>query len=591
MISSLPVLLGRLARPALLIAPALAFALGVGAPAASAAPAHVVITVPAAAPGAAGLPPLLADWRKNGLISDAYLLESTQAKGAPFAQVAVLEFPDEEGLARWQAKGAPAVGAGLIVTPVDRLSHGETFPRDSTKAIFVVTDYSVTAPPEKYRAYVEGYVTPEMEAMRVKKVLTSYFLYAAKTTAGAPWHAMLVAEYRDSVAYGRRTAVMAAVRKDLEANPEWKALSDAKAGIRKETSLTESAWDLLPAPALTDLPHYQPEYHVTGSIRVLGSYLKFATTALEDGFLKYQPDAQFANNYTTSSEGSIGGLCTGISDVAPAGDDAKISDMLPFYNVYGYLPLEISIATGDYEKRGALWPGVIIVNKDNPLLHISMDQLDRVFGSERIGGWDIGGTSAHNILYTAEYARGKETNIRTWGQLGLTGEWADKEIQTYGYAAPGFEVYFERKLLHWTDKWNENLREYIEPKQAAAGPGGEAVMSDRALEALSHDKYGIGWAAMFHAKFYPNLRVLAIAPGKTEDYVPYTPETVSNRTYPLTRDAYFYINREPGRPLDPKIREFFRFILSREGQEIIAHTGFFYPLPADFLNEQLKKLN
>jgi phosphate transport system substrate-binding protein len=265
--------------------------------------------------------------------------------------------------------------------------------------------------------------------------------------------------------------------------------------------------------------------------------------------------------------------------------------MLPFYNVYGYLPLEISIATGDYEKRGALWPGVIIVNKDNPLLHISMDQLDRVFGSERIGGWDIGSTSAHNILYTADYARGKETNIRTWGQLGLTGEWADKEIQTYGYAAPGFEVYFERKLLHWTDKWNENLREYIEPKQAAAGPGGDAVISDRALEALSKDKYGIGWAAMFHAKFYPNLRVLAIAPGKTEDYVPYTPETVSNRTYPLTRDAYFYINREPGRPLDPKIREFFRFILSREGQEIIAHTGFFYPLPADFLNEQLKKLN
>jgi hypothetical protein len=152
--------------------------------------------------------------------------------------------------------------------------------------------------------------------------------------------------------------------------------------------------------------------------------------------------------------------------------------MMPFYNVYGYLPLEISVATGDYEKRGALWPGVIVVNKDNPLTHVTMDELDRIFGSERIGGWDIGGTSAHNILYTAKYARGRETNIRiSWGQLGLKGEWADNEIQTYGYASPGFEVYFERKLFHWVDKWNPNFREYVEPKQAIAGDDGKPVTS------------------------------------------------------------------------------------------------------------------
>jgi phosphate transport system substrate-binding protein len=583
---------GRCARSFIPFAAVLA--LGAGLSTASAAPAHVVITVPAAAPGAAGLPALLADWRKSGQVSDAFLLDSTPAKGtsAPFAQVAVLEFPDEDGLARWQAKSAPAVGAGLVVTPVDRLAHGENFPRDSTKAIFLVAEYTVAASPDQYRKYVDGYISPEMEAIRLKKGLMSYFLYAVKRPDPTlPWQAMLVMEYRDSVAYGRREAEMAEVRKKLDAQPDFKEFGAHKDAVRKEISLTESAWELLPAPALTDLPHYKPEYHVTGTIRVLGSFLKFATTALEDGFLKYQPDAQFANNYSTSSEGSIGGLCTGISDLAPAGDDAKISDQLPFFNVYGYLPLEISVATGDYEKRGALWPGVIIVNKDNPLLHISMDQLDRVFGSQRIGGWDVGENPQHDILYTAKYARGKETNIRTWGQLGLTGEWANKEIQTYGYAAPGFVVYFERKLLHWNDKWNENLKEYIEPKEAAAGPDGAAVMSDRALEALSQDKYGIGWAAMFHAKFYPNLRVLAVAPGATDHYVPYTPENVSNRTYPLTRDAYFYVNREPGRPMDPKLREFFRFILSREGQEIIAHTGFFYPLPAPFLQEQLKKLN
>lgn len=231
------------------------------------------------------------------------------------------------------------------------------------------------------------------------------------------------------------------------------------------------------------------------------------------------------------------------------------------------------------------------MNKENPINHLTMDELSRIFGSERIGGWDVGDNPAHNILYTAKYARSRDTNIRTWGQLGVKGEWADQEIQTYGYASPGFEVYFERKLFHWMDKWNGNFREYVEPKQAEPGAQGAPVTSDRMLEELSSDKFGIGWSAMFHAENYPNLKVLALAAGDGGPYIDYTPETVANRSYPLTRDAYFYVNREPGRPLDPKVREFMRFILSREGQQIIAHTGFFYPLPASYLQEQLRKLD
>jgi phosphate transport system substrate-binding protein len=578
-------------RPALPRAVLSCAALCLGSIAAVAAPSHVVITVPAGAAGAAGLPALLSDWRKDGLVSDDFLLAAAPAKAPAFAQVAVLEFPDGAGLARWRQEAAPSIGAGLIVTPVDRQAHGETFPRESAKATFMVAEYEVLTTPEKYRAYVEGYVAPEMEAMRSLKVLTSYFLFTARDRSGAPWHSILIMEFRDSVALGRREAVMAQVRRDLEAQPAWKALSDTKKTIRTERSLTESAWELLPAPSLADLPSYRPEYHVTGTIRVLGSFLKFTTSALEEGFIKYQPEAQFASNFTTSSEGAIGGLCTGISDLAPAGDDAKISDMMPFVNVYGYVPTEISIATGDYEKRGALWPAVIVVNKDNPLAHLSMDQLDRIFGAERTGGWDIGNNPAHDILYTAEFARGPETNLRTWGQLGLTGEWADRPIQTYGYCAPGFAVYFERKLLHYSTKYNPNFLEFVEPKEAEPGAYGKAVSSDRMLDEISADKYGIGWAAMFHAKYYPNLKVIAIAPGTSEDYVAYTPANVSNHTYPLTRDCYFYVNKEPGRPLDPKLREFLRFVLSREGQQIIAHTGFFYPLTPEYLAAQLKKLD
>jgi phosphate transport system substrate-binding protein len=360
---------------------------------------------------------------------------------------------------------------------------------------------------------------------------------------------------------------------------------------------TPAATHDLPRRDLSDLPSYKPEYKVQGGFRIFGSELKGAVEALAIGFRKYHPEAMISTNFMTSSEGAIAGLYTGISDLAPAGDDAKITDMMPFYSTFHYLPTEISIATGGHEKRGTLWPAVIVVNKDNPLAHLSLDQLSRVFGAERTGGWELGAnnlataTAGDNLLYTAKYARGPEQNIRTWGQLGLTGEWADKEIQTYGYIAPGFTIYFERKLLHWSDKWNPNYKEYVEAKEAPADAPGQAVASERMLEALSKDKYGIGWAAQMHVKDYPGVKAIALAAGEGGPFVPMTAQTVANRTYPLIRDAYVYVNRAPGRPMDPKVREFLRFVLSREGQQIIADTDMYYPLTADALREQSKRLD
>lgn len=556
-----------------------------------AAPAHVVITAAAGSAAEGNLPALLAQWRAAGAVSDAFLIRSDDGKDAAFGALAVLEFPDEAGLGRWQQADAAAVGAGATVTDADLVESGETFPRDSTKAVFLAAEYDVKAPPEQYRAYAAGYITPEMEALRKANVLTSHFLFAARNSAATPSFSVLLMEYRDPQALAERATSMAAARQAVESDPQWQEWSRTKQTIRNERTLTRATWVLLPAPALADLPAYRPEYHVTGTIRVLGSFLKYTTQALEEAFVHYQPDAQFANNFSTSSEGAIGGLCTGVSDLAPAGDDAKITDLMPFSNVYGYLPTEVSVATGDYEKRGALWPAAILVNKDNPLAQVTMDELDRIFGSERTGGWDVGHNPTHEILFTAKFARGPETNIRTWDQLGLGGEWAGKPIQTYGYVAPGFTTYFERKVLHWSDKYNGNFREFVEPKEAAAGADGQAVSVLTMLDELSHDKFGIGWAAMFHAKDYPNLKVLAVAAQPGGPYVAYTPENVANRSYPLVRDAYFYVNKEPGRPLDPKVREFMRFILSREGQQVIAHTGFYYPLPADYLQVQRRKLD
>ncbi len=357
------------------------------------------------------------------------------------------------------------------------------------------------------------------------------------------------------------------------------------------------------APDLRSIPAYQKQFDVVGRLRIAGSELKGNVDLLVEGFKKFHPGAKVSTNFMTSSEGALGLLCAGVSDVAPMGDDAKISDQMPFYNAFGYVPTEVSIATGGFDQRGTLFAWAIIVNKDNPIARLSIDQLDRIFGSERTGGWEIGEKAENNLLYTAKYARGPETNIRKWGQLGLTGEWANKDIQTYGYVAPGFATSFQRQVMHWSVKWNPNFREFVEAKEATKDAQGRAVASQRMYEALEKDRYGIGWGALMHVNGtcvnpdgskcpgYSGLKIVAISRTPEGPAVALTANNVANRSYPLIRDAYIYVDKPPGRAMDPKVREFLRFVLSREGQEIIAKNGPYSPIPADYVRAQLRKLD
>jgi phosphate transport system substrate-binding protein len=346
-------------------------------------------------------------------------------------------------------------------------------------------------------------------------------------------------------------------------------------------------------PDLSQIPPYKPEFHVVGRLRIAGSPLKGLLPLLIEGFEKVQPDAEVSGNYMTESEGALGMIYSGVSDVAPMGDDAKITDQMPFYNTFGYTPTEISVATGCYNQRGCLYAWAIMVNKDNPIAHLSMQQLDEIFGAERSGGWAVGGPQ-HAILFTAKYGRGAKTNIRTWGQLGLKGSWANKPIQTWGYVAPGFAVSFERHVMHWSDKWNPNFHEVVEEKEATPDADGKQVWSQRMYQAISKDKYAIGWGALMHVDgtcVNPNIKILAISATPGGPAVPLTAANVRNRSYPLGRDAYIYVNKPPGRPLDPAVREFIRFVLSRQGQQIIDKQGIYSPLPESYIETQLKKVD
>ena len=557
-----------------------------------AAPTNVLIRVPAGTTSPAGLPELLAKWRQSGQVSNVLFLisgkpEKTE-RAAKFESLVVLEFLSEGSYESWRKDAAPALPASLIVHQADALAHGELSPRDSNRSVFVVNTYTPLVPAARFAEYVEGYVKPLYEAMRGTKHLVRYTAYIERGETGKV-DAINVLEYRDPVAFSAMGTIKGGLREKLTATtPSYAAFDKIKDTLRVDGFGTFATYTELPPPDLSDLPSYKPEVRIIGALRIFGSELKNATDQLAEGFKRFHPESRVSTNFMTSSEGGIAGLYCGISDVAPMGDDAKVTDQMPFFNTFGYMPTEISVATGGSEKRGSLWAWAIVVNKDNPLEEISVDELERVFGSERTGGWEL---VNNNYLYTARWARPADSNLRTWDQLGLRGEFAGKEIGTFGYTAPGFEIYFERNWFHWVHKWNGNFREYVEAKQTTPDAAGAAVASERPLEDLATNKFAIGIAGLMHVKDYPDVKVLRISWKKGGPAVALTPDNVASRAYPLIRDAFFYVNKAPGKPLDPKVREFMRFVLSREGQAIMARVGYYYPLNAEYLAEQLKKLD
>jgi phosphate transport system substrate-binding protein len=336
---------------------------------------------------------------------------------------------------------------------------------------------------------------------------------------------------------------------------------------------------------LSGLPVYQPRQKLSGTIRLWGSnYITDGRIGglWEDAFRKYYPDIKFEWHMETTSA-AVPSLVFGVSDIG-MGRKVTFSELQMFERYTNRDPLEIEIATGSYNVPG--WqPGYgVIVSKDNPLAHISMEQLDGIFGAERAGGWE--GTTWH-----AEWARGPEKDIRTWGQLGLVGEWADKPINVYGLNLRYHQATeISDQVLKASDKWNEKLKIYANYVKA------DGTLARGMNEDLAADKYGIGIVAapttgLGGGMAQPASKILAL--GKTNDgpFVPYTLENIQNRTYPMFDRIYAYLDDDPKKGIDPKMLEFLRFIVSREGQELVEQDGKYLPLTAEVARAQLAKLD
>jgi phosphate transport system substrate-binding protein len=349
----------------------------------------------------------------------------------------------------------------------------------------------------------------------------------------------------------------------------------------KKAYYPSNQWDL------SDLPAYAPRQEISGTIRLWGSnYITDSNLGdyWEEAFQKFHPGVKFEYHMLTT-RAAVPSLVFGVADVG-IGRKIKTEELQLYQRYKNRDPLEIVVATGSYNVTG--WnPGFgIVVSKDNPLTKITLEQLDGIFGAERTGGWV--GTDWH-----PEVARGPEKNIRKWGQLGLTGEWADRDITPYGLNQRYSQAsWMSDRILGGSDKWNERLRIYANYAAADAGDGKGSSMGFGRLkrglnEDLLKDPSGIAYVGSpVGPNLPPGLKLLEIAETSAGPYYAYSLENLRSRKYLLHDEIYAYVDV----PLDPKVREYLRFIVSREGQKAVMQDGKYLPLTAAAAREQLQKL-
>src|SRR6266516_2462489 len=149
----------------------------------------------------------------------------------------------------------------------------------------------------------------------------------------------------------------------------------------------------MPAVALTCgllavtplLPAYRPQAAVRGTIRNFGSGLGGLVKLWEQGFAKVQPAVRFDDHLPTS-DAAVPALVTGVTDLAPDGGEATLTESLSFYEVHGHAPTDVVVATGSFDVEGQSNGLVVFVHKDNPIQELSIAQLDGIFGAERTAG-------------------------------------------------------------------------------------------------------------------------------------------------------------------------------------------------------------
>lgn len=260
-------------------------------------------------------------------------------------------------------------------------------------------------------------------------------------------------------------------------------------------------------------------------------------------FSKLNPNVKFEIE-SKGSGTAPAALVDGTSQLGPMSRPMRSEEYEPFEKKYGYHPASFPAAVD------AL---AIYVNKDNPIQCLTMQQLDQIFSKTHL------------------YSSG--VNVSTWGDLGLTGEWASHPIALFGRNAQSgtHDVFVEGVLRH--GEFKDDLKEQ---------PGSAEV-----VRAVAADKYAIGYSGIGYLTDQVRAVPLAVAPG----YECYdtSPASAYSGNYPLARYLYVYLNKAPNRPLDPPTLEFVKYVLSKDGQNETIKSGY-YPITRELRAKDLKAL-
>jgi phosphate transport system substrate-binding protein len=277
------------------------------------------------------------------------------------------------------------------------------------------------------------------------------------------------------------------------------------------------------------LPEYKTAQGVTGNLKSIGSdTMNNEMTLWAEGFCKFYPNVQAEIEGKGSTTGPPA-LIAGTAQFAPMSREMKGKEIDDFEKKYGYKPTALPTSIDML---------AVYVHKDNPLKGLTMQQVDAIFSKTRKGGY--------------------KQDIKTWGDLGLGGEWKDKPIALYGRnSASGTYGYFKEHAL-----FNGDYKDEVKEQ-----PGSSSV-----VQGVASDKFAIGYSGIGYKT--ADVRPLPLAVNEKSEFVPAEPEKAYAGDYPLARKLYVYLNYKPASTLDPLRREFIRYIYSKEGQMDVIKTGY-----------------
>ena len=293
-----------------------------------------------------------------------------------------------------------------------------------------------------------------------------------------------------------------------------------------------------------NLPVYEKTSGVSGNLSSVGSdTLANLMTLWAESFKRTYPNVNVQIQAAGSSTAPPA-LTENTSNLGPMSRLMKDKEVESFEKKFGYKPTPIAVAID------AL---AVFVHKDNPIAGLTIPQIDAIFSSTR----------------TCD----GPADIDNWGDLGLTGSWAGRDIQLYGRnSVSGTYGYFKGKALCKGD-YRNTVNEQ---------PGSASV-----VQSVSASINGIGYSGIGYTT--SSVRAIPLSKETGKEFVSANPENAIAGKYPLSRFLYVYVNKAPGKPLPPLTAEFVKLVLSREGQEVVVKDGYI-PLPAGVAERELSKI-